>query len=342
LETASIRILVVEDFEPFRHLICSMLTERPGFQIVGELADGLEAVQKAEELQPDLIVLDVGLPSLNGIAAARRIRKLSPKSKMLFVTQQSSADVAQEALALGALGYVIKTHAGSELLPAVEEVLQGRQFVGGGLSGYPFTPASDLQDLDHPDEPLPSPAPGEKEIERSHAAEFYSDDAALVIGFTRFIAAALEAGNAVLAVVTESHRKSLLQRLRENGVNIAAAVEQGRYVSLDVADTLSAFMVDDRPDPARFLSVAANLITAAAKSSTGDRPHVAACGECAPLLWEQGKADAAVELEHLWDEIAKSCNVDFLCGYVLNSFQREQESHIYERICAEHSSVSSL
>jgi MEDS: MEthanogen/methylotroph, DcmR Sensory domain len=111
---------------------------------------------------------------------------------------------------------------------------------------------------------------------------------------------------------------------------------------LDVVDTLSTFMVNDLPDPARFLNVAGNLVAAAAKASRGDRPRVATCGECAPILWEQGKADAAVEVEHLWDEIAKSCNVDILCGYVLNSFQREHESHIYQRICAKHSAVSSL
>ena len=155
LETPSIRVLVVEDFEPFRRLICSTLRKRPGFQIVEEVTDGLEAVQKAEELQPDLITLDIGLPSLNGIDAARRIRKLFPKIKILFVSQESSADVVQEALALGALGYVVKAHAGSELLPAVEAVLQGRQFVSSGLSGHYFTPASDSKTLDRPNEPPP-------------------------------------------------------------------------------------------------------------------------------------------------------------------------------------------
>ncbi len=134
---------MVEDFEPFRRFICSTLRERPEFQIVGEVTDGLEAVQKAEELQPDLILLDIGLPSLNGIDAARRIRKLSPKSKILFMSQESSSDVVQEALALGALGYVVKAHAGSELLPAVEAALQGRQFVSSGLSGQYFIPAPD-------------------------------------------------------------------------------------------------------------------------------------------------------------------------------------------------------
>jgi hypothetical protein len=111
---------------------------------------------------------------------------------------------------------------------------------------------------------------------------------------------------------------------------------------LDVADTLSTFMVNDQPDRDRFLEAAGSLVAAAAKASSGERPRVAACGECAPTLWEQGKADAAVEVEHLWDEIAKSCSVDILCGYVLTDFQREQQRNIYERICAEHSAVSSL
>ena len=131
-----VRALVVDDYEPFRRFICSTLRKRPELQIVGEVSDGLEAVQKAEELQPDLIVLDIGLPSLNGIEAARRIRKLSPYSKILFVSQESSADVVQEALRLGALGYVAKTHAGIELLPAVEAVCQGRRFVSAGLAGH--------------------------------------------------------------------------------------------------------------------------------------------------------------------------------------------------------------
>ncbi|MGC1423464.1 MAG: response regulator [Terracidiphilus sp.] len=337
----SCRVLVVEDFEPFRRLICSTLRTRPEFQIIGEVADGLEAVQRAEELQPDLIMLDIGLPSLNGIDAARRIRKLSPKSKIIFMSQESSSDVVHEALALGALGYVVKIHAGNELLPAVAEVLQGRQFVGSGLSGHYFAPAPDSIPPRHLNEPLSPPAPGGMEISRSHEVEFYSDDAAFVVGFTRFIEAPLKSGNAVVVIATESHRKSLLQKLLENGVDIAAAVEQGRYVSVDVAETLSSFMVNDRPDPALVMKAAGNLIATVAKASSGERIRIAACGECAPVLWEQGKGDAAVELEQLWDEIARGCNIDILCGYVLSSFQREQQGHIYERICAKHSAASS-
>jgi len=129
-----IRVLVVEDFAPFRQFIGSALARRCDLQIVGEAADGEEAVQKAKELQPDLILLDIGLPTLNGIEAARRIRTLSAESKILFVSQESSWDVVQEALRSGGLGYVVKAHAGSELLAAVDALCQGRQYIGSGIS----------------------------------------------------------------------------------------------------------------------------------------------------------------------------------------------------------------
>jgi DNA-binding NarL/FixJ family response regulator len=97
-------------------------------QIVDEVSDGLKAIQQAERLHPDLILLDIGLPTVNGIEAARRIHESIPECKILFLSQESSADVVQAALELG-LGYVLKSHAGSDLLPAVEAVRVGRQFV---------------------------------------------------------------------------------------------------------------------------------------------------------------------------------------------------------------------
>jgi DNA-binding NarL/FixJ family response regulator len=145
---ASIRILVVDDFQPFRAFVSSVFSKAPELQIICEVSDGLEAVKRAEELRPDLILLDIGLPKLNGIEAARQIRKLAPNSKILFLSQESSADVIQEALSLGAMGYVVKAHAGSELLAAVEAVLQGRQFVSNELPGRDFTSAADAPALD--------------------------------------------------------------------------------------------------------------------------------------------------------------------------------------------------
>lgn len=130
---APIRVLVVDDFEPFRRFLCSKLTERHDFEVVGECRDGFEAVREAEELQPDLILLDIGLPRLNGIGAARQIRACAPKSRILFVSENHSRAIADEAMHTGAAGYLVKSHVLTELFPAMSAVLRGEDFVGAGL-----------------------------------------------------------------------------------------------------------------------------------------------------------------------------------------------------------------
>lgn len=120
---APVRVLVVEDVAAFRELICLALGKRPDLQVIGEATDGLEAVQKATELKPDLVLMDIGLPSLNGIEAARRIRKLVPESKIIFLSTDSSAEVVRGALSVGAQGYVVKANARRELFPTIEKVI---------------------------------------------------------------------------------------------------------------------------------------------------------------------------------------------------------------------------
>ncbi len=130
-----IRVLLADDFEAWRRQVRLLLRRRPELQVVCEASDGSEAVQMADDLKPDLIVLDIGLPKLNGIEAARRIRQLSPNSKILFLSQNKRLEVVQAALDTGALGYVYKMNARKELLPAVDAVLLGKQFVSSGLTG---------------------------------------------------------------------------------------------------------------------------------------------------------------------------------------------------------------
>ena len=135
-----IRGLVAGDFAPFRHFVRSTLSQRSNLQIVGEVSDGQEAVQKAKELKPDLMLLDVGLPTLNGIVAARQIRNFIPHVKIIFVTQESSAEIAEEAFNSGGRGYVVKARAGSDLLVAVDAILEGRQFISCGVPFIPGEP----------------------------------------------------------------------------------------------------------------------------------------------------------------------------------------------------------
>ena len=122
----------MDDFVPYRQFVSSLLHERPDLQVICGVSDGLLAVEKAQELQPDLILMDIGLPGISGIEAARRIRTLAPNSKIIFLTQESSPEVIQETKSLGASGYVLKIQAESDLLTAVEAVLRGRQFFNDG------------------------------------------------------------------------------------------------------------------------------------------------------------------------------------------------------------------
>ncbi len=127
------RILVVDDYEPFRRFLQSKLQSEAEFQIVGEASDGLEAVQKAEELQPDLILLDIGMPKLNGIEAAHRISRQVPRAAILFISQENDPDLVAAALSNGAKGYVRKENAETDLLAAMEAVVRGDAFVSKGL-----------------------------------------------------------------------------------------------------------------------------------------------------------------------------------------------------------------
>ena len=130
---SSYRILIVDDFADFRRFICSTIKQKPGLLIVGEASDGLEALEKARELQPDLILLDISMPKLNGLETAKRLPLFAPHAKILFVSQETSRDIVQETLRSGGRGYVNKVRAVRDLLPAIDAVLRGEQFISSDL-----------------------------------------------------------------------------------------------------------------------------------------------------------------------------------------------------------------
>lgn len=132
LQFSTVKIVVIDDYEFWRRFVASTLEERPEFRIIGEAADGLEAVQRVKELQPDLIVLDIGLPKLNGLEAARRIRDCAPNTRIVFFSQERCRDIAEEAMRIGD-GYAVKSGVARELLAAVEAVVQGKQFLSAYL-----------------------------------------------------------------------------------------------------------------------------------------------------------------------------------------------------------------
>ncbi len=320
---SSIRILIADDFKDWRRQVLLLFQARPEWQVIAEAVNGVEAIQKAEELKPDLIVLDIGLPKLNGIEAARRIRQGSSSSKIVFLSQNNDVDIVRAALSAGALGYVCKMDAGNELLLAVDAVLRGRQFVSRSLKGYEFADTSRAK------------AP------HRHEVQFYSDDTVLLDRLVPFVATALKTGDVAIVVATKSHRGHLAQRLREQGLDVDAEIKAGTYIPVDADDTLSTFTVNDMPDPARFFEVVGGLIEAAAKRGKTEHPRVAIFGEWVSLLWANGKADAAIRLEQLGNQLAITYEVDILCGYALSDFHGGEDQQAFQSICAEHSAVYS-
>ena len=312
-------------------------------RIVGVVSDGLQAIQKAEELQPDVVLLNVGLPKPNGIEAAQRIRKVAPNSKILFLSQEVDIEAARVSLTDGH-GYLVKSDAENELLAAVEAVMQGKKFVSRRLASPTFADHVDPQATVQlrPEETIETSVVSpfvKREVGRCHEVQFYSDDSGFVDGFTGFLGAALKIGNPAFFIGTALHRNAILERLHAESPNIRTAIRQGKYLALDTVKFLSNFMVNDMPDPGWFLKVVDDSIVASRKGANGEHVRVAACGECASILWAQGKADAAIRLEELWNQIARTYNVDILCGYSLESLRHEEDSYTFRRICEEHSAV---
>lgn len=330
-----VEILVVDDFELYRRFVCSTLQQQKEFHI-SEASDGLEAVQKAQELRPDLILLDIGLPNLSGIEAARRIAEVSPQSRIVYISQESSPEIVQEALRIAgpSSGYVLKSDAASELLIAVDAVLKGKSFLSRRLAFLRHAGIVSTTD----DSPVRRT---NHEYGRVHEVASYREDASFVDDFTRFIEAAFQAGNPVIVVATQSHRMSLGQKLHARGWDITGAIREGTYTPLDDAETLSTFMVDGWPDSVRFANIVGSIVGDAMKVAKANRSRVAVCGECAPTLLAQGRSQAAIQVEHLWDALARDHGILTLCGYVLNGSPVDENSHIFQRICAEHSAAHS-
>jgi signal transduction histidine kinase/CheY-like chemotaxis protein len=171
--------------------------------------------------------------------------------------------------------------------------------------------------------------------DKEHFVQFYEADNYLLKSLSGFIGNAINAGDGAIVVATPVHRNGLDQLMRDNGINVSRAITQGQYVSLDASETLSRFMVDGSPEPARFNSVMSGLIA----SITDGRTRVSAFGEMVAVLWQQGNHVGAIKLEHLWTELQKSHAFSLFCAYPLNALRGEQMAQPTFDVCAAHTRV---
>ena len=172
-----------------------------------------------------------------------------------------------------------------------------------------------------------------------HVVQFYSDDSFLLDALSKFVGTALGAGDAAIVIATPSHLDGLAQRLRARVLDVAKSARCGRYVVLDAADTLSKFMRNGQPDPELFLKTVGHAVARAGATAEGKNPRVAAFGEMVALLWAEGNSDAAVKLEQLWNDLARTHSFSLRCAYPITGFCDKTHAEPFLKICSEHSAV---
>ena len=320
------RVLVVDDHAGWRGRLCLELQKSARWGIAGEAADGLQAVQQAQALEPDLILLDIGLPVLNGLDAARRIIAGNPRSRILFLSEHRSWSVVEAACATGARGYLCKTDGACRLVVAMDALMEGVGFVSAGLGG-------EIVEKTLCEDVLPQRA-------SRHVAGFYADEASRLDDYVRFAECSLATGSVFILLANGSRRDRLHERLVARKVAVDRLASEGQYLLVDSAGEFWQSVADGQLDEAQLAHAAAALFNHARRTNGGGRRRIALCGEGAPCLWQGGHSQAAICIERLWNELSKEGPVDSLCAYDADVLRRDDASRgTLQRICSEHSAV---
>jgi signal transduction histidine kinase len=173
----------------------------------------------------------------------------------------------------------------------------------------------------------------------THSVQFYEEDSFLLDSLTKLIGTTLVAGDVAIVIATPEHREALAKRLKARGLDLELTASLGSYCALDAAETLSGFMVHGLPNPALFHSFLGYILSSVRPTAEGKLPHIVLFGEMVSLLWSQGNADAALKLEQLWNDLARSHSFHLYCAYPMKAFDQEGHSQAFLNICAEHTHV---
>ena len=158
------RVVIAEDHTLFRQGIMALLSLEPEFEVVGEAADGYQAIQSAKELKPDLILLDISMPRVDGMAAIKEIKRVCPEAKILILTVHKTEEHVLETLKSGASGYVLKDASHEEFLLAMKSVLQDKRYLSPDISARIVDGYLNGRGADEPDTPWKSLTPREKQV----------------------------------------------------------------------------------------------------------------------------------------------------------------------------------
>ena len=307
------RVLLADDDDGILKAISRTLAS--DFEVVATVTDGQQALDAVRRLDPDVAVLDISMPGLNGFETAAALQRSGERAKTVFLTMHQDDDFVAKAISAGAMGYVLKTLAWSDLIPALRHALAGRQW-------------------------LPSLSPLVMTNVDTHAVQFHGDDTSWLDAATNLLSTALHRGDIVATALLESNREALGHRINARGWNLADLRARGRYVAVDAEEAATQVLRAGRPHPDSIAEMVAALEKARTNSAAGSRAHLTIVGEIAVLLCRGGNPEAALELERLWDELTRSLPILTICTYPIDCCDQDRAPGFVAGISAHHSVIN--
>jgi len=317
-----LRILIVDDHEVVRRGVRSLLSARTEWSVCGEAEDGLEAIEKAKRLQPDIVLMDITMSRMDGVQATKVVRQEVPEAKVILVSQNDPSVARMQTADADARDFVAKIDLSRDLLSTIDRVVgERKQKIGGRMN----------QDIQN--EPwcglLDEAAP------RDHIVQLYQDEKFLSRAVCRFAVSAINHGEGVILVPTSAHWNALRPRLEAEGVDVQAAQSCGQLTVIDAHLLLPNFMRNSMPDAPLFLGLAGETI---ARARGGDRfTKVRWWGEMVNVLWERGDVAASMGLEDLFHKLAHDRDIAIFCSFLMDNFDGDVHARMLPRLGQNHS-----
>jgi DNA-binding NarL/FixJ family response regulator len=337
-----LRIVVADDHKMLRESLRGMLGTQADMEVVAEADNGRTAITLTQDLQPDIVIMDVSMPGMNGLEATERLTEQCPSSRVVILTRHSEAAYVQPLLQGGASGLVLKQSTSDELLRAIRLVATGKTFIDSGLtrrlvarmkrrteSRAAASKRATREDAEPWGGLLARAGP------RDHIVQLYQDQQFLIRAVSRFAASAIANGEGVILVPTAAHWEAFRPCLEADGVDTRAALERGQLTVHDADAFLPRFMRGAMPEAPVFLALAAEVIAAA--RGGGRYPKVRWWGEMVNILWERGDVAGSMKLEDQFDRLAHEHEIAIFCSFVMDNFSGAVHSRMLPRLGHNHS-----